>query len=166
MLAPASSEFAHACGGTEIPAGDATLEVAWERTGGGFSSRFDVPPWQNAATAIAAGYGVKAGRGVPDFAAQVMPGYSAFFEGAQLAMGGTSAVAPLWSALTARLNQRLGNAVGFFAPLLYAAPAGLFRDVTSGGNDRFKAGAGWNPCTGLGVPIGDAIERALRALGS
>jgi kumamolisin len=164
VLAPASSEFAHACGGTEIPAGgDPAAEIAWSKTGGGFSAHRVAPPWQTAAPPIAARYGVAPGRGVPDVAAQVMPGYPVFFEGAQLAMGGTSAVAPLWSALAARLNQRLGNAVGFFAPLLYGAGLGLFRDVTTGSNDRYAAAAGWNPCTGLGAPIGDAIERALRA---
>jgi kumamolisin len=39
------------------------------------------------------------------------------------------------------------------------------RDVTSGGNDVFHSGAGWNPCTGLGVPIGNALEQALRGAG-
>ncbi len=92
-----------------------------------------------------------------------MPGYAVFFEGSQLAMGGTSAAAPMWAALTARLNQRLGKPLGFFAPLLYSGPANaLLRDVISGGNDRYGCAASWNPCTGLGVPIGDAIEKALR----
>jgi len=163
VLAPASSAFAHACGGTEIPPGDASAtETAWAKTGGGFSERFEIPPWQSAPKAAAAAYGLKPGRGVPDFAAQVMPGYAVFFEGAQFAMGGTSAAAPMWSALAARLGERLGTPIGFFSPLLYATPPGALRDVTSGGNDRFHAAAGWNPCTGLGVPIGTEIERALR----
>jgi kumamolisin len=72
----------------------------------------------------------------------------------------------VWAALTARINQRLGRAAGFFAPLLYRHAAhngpALFREVTSGGNERHKAHAGWNPCTGLGVPIGSAIEAMLR----
>ena len=96
-----------------------------------------------------------------------MPGYTVCFEGSTIAMGGTSAVAPMWAALAARLNQRLGHSIGFFAPLLYGAPAGtLLRNVTAGGNDRFRSNAGWNPCTGLGVPIGVAIERALKEAGS
>ena len=95
-----------------------------------------------------------------------MPGYTVCLEGTVLAVGGTSAIAPMWSAMAARLNQRLGHPIGFFAPLLYGAPATCLRDVTSGGNDRFRSAAGWNPCTGLGVPIGDAIERALREGGA
>jgi kumamolisin len=121
-----------------------------------------VPPWQNLAASAAAGYRLAPGRGVPDFAAQAMPGYSVVFEGVTFAMGGTSAVAPVWAALTARLNQRLEKPLGFFSPLLYGAPATLFRDVTSGSNDRFHSAAGWNPCTGLGVPAGNAIEAMLR----
>lgn len=151
VLAPASSPFAHGCGGTQIEADGS--ETGWAQTGGGFSERFGTPPWQKAGS----------GRGVPDVAAQVRPGYGVFFEGSQVAMGGTSAAAPMWAALTARINQRIGRPVGFFAPLLYdAAPGALFRDVLSGGNDRYACAAGWNPSTGLGVPIGDAIENALR----
>jgi kumamolisin len=164
VLAPASSPFAHACGGTEIPSGAGVpAEIAWNMTGGGFSDRFDVPPWQqNVAIPAAKEYQMKPGRGVPDVAAQVRPGYMVFFNGTEFAMGGTSAAAPMWCALAARLNQRLGHPIGFFAPLLYGAPAGTLRDVTSGGNDRFHSSAGWNPCTGLGVPNGDTIEKVLR----
>ncbi len=164
VLAPASSPFAHACGGTQIVAGSGTTaEIAWSKTGGGFSSRFGVPPWQSLAASAAVGYRLAPGRGVPDFAAQAMPGYSVVFEGVTFAMGGTSAVAPVWAALTARLNERLEKPLGFFSPLLYGAPAStFFRDVTSGSNDRFHSAAGWNPCTGLGVPAGNAIEAMLR----
>jgi kumamolisin len=162
VLAPASSAFAHACGGTDITSGN---EIAWSQTGGGFSDRDDnpVPPWQGVVAPVAASYNAAPRRGVPDFAAQVLPGHCVFVEGSKLPMSGTSTIAPMWAALTARLNQRIGRPIGFFAPLLYGAPAGsLFRDVTSGENDRFHAQAGWNPCTGLGVPIGSAIENALR----
>lgn len=158
VLAPASSAFAHACGGTDLSTG---AEVAWAKGGGGFSERVDVPPWQGAASVYAAACGRKPGRGLPDFAAEAMPGYSVCFEGTQLAAGGTSAVAPLWAALTARINQRLGKPAGFFSPLLYGA-SGALRDITSGGNDGYSSGVGWDACTGLGVPIGDALERALR----
>jgi kumamolisin len=116
---------------------------------------------------VAGGYQVAPGRGLPDFAAQVVPGYAVFFEGTKFAMGGTSAVAPMWAALAARLNQRIGHSIGFFAPLLYGTAAdSIFRDVTVGGNDRYHCTAGWNPCAGLGVPIGSAIERALGGSGS
>lgn len=162
VVAPASHPFAHACGATTIVAG-VEQETAWEKTGGGFSERFDVPPWQDVAKAAAARGGVAAGRGVPDVAAQELPGYSVYLDGVALAMGGTSAVAPFWAALTARFNQRLGVSCGLYSPLLYDAREKLFRDVTEGSNGRFQACAGWNPCTGLGVPLAGAIETALRA---
>jgi len=164
VLAPASSPFVHACGATTIVTdSEGEREIAWERTGGGFSQHFDVPPWQHVVRAVADANKSDVGRGVPDVAAQEHPGYCVYLDGVELAMGGTSAVAPLWAALTARINQRLGKHVGLFSPLLYASRAKLFRDVTDGNNGRFPAGAGWNPCTGLGVPLGAAIEAALRA---
>ena len=111
----------------------------------------------------AAGYGVRAGRGVPDVAAQQSPGYYVVMDAVELAMGGTSAVAPMWAAMTARINQHLGAPAGFFAPLLYRAVGGpAFTAVIAGNNGRFKAGPGWNPCTGLGVPNGVEIENSLR----
>lgn len=164
VLAPASSPFAHACGGTQLVRahGDVS-EVAWAKTGGGFSAHFPVPLWQNMATSIAAKYKVNPGRGLPDVAAEAMPGYCVYFNGTQFSMAGTSAVAPMWAALTARLAQRLGHPLGFFAPLLYGSSArDTFRAITSGANDRYASAVGWNPCTGLGVPIGTALESVLR----
>ncbi|MDP9018596.1 MAG: S53 family peptidase [Candidatus Eremiobacteraeota bacterium] len=167
VLAPASSSFVHACGATELSSDAANqAETAWEKTGGGFSTHYDVPPWQGIATSSAAAYEVAAGRGVPDMAAQQLPGYCVYLDGVELAIGGTSAVAPMWSALAARINQRLGVPIGLFSPMLYASRAKLLRDVTDGSNGPFQARPGWNPCTGLGVPIGTAIEAALRTGGS
>jgi kumamolisin len=163
VVAPASSPFATACGATVIASPPDAGEQAWEKTGGGFSDRFDVPAWQGVARTSAAQNGVTAGRGVPDVAGQQGPGYYVVMDGVELAMGGTSAVAPMWSALTARLNQRLSVPTGFFLPLLYGKPEQqLFSDITTGNNGRFAAGPGWDPCTGLGVPVGAAIETALR----
>lgn len=163
VLAPASSPFAVACGATVLPPNAGAQELAWERTGGGFSERFEVPEWQDVARTCASHHRVNAGRGVPDVAGQEQPGYYVVMDGAELAMGGTSAIAPMWAALTARINQGLGAPIGFFSPILYRrSDEQLFVDVTTGNNGRFQAGAGWDPCTGLGVPVGMAIEKALR----
>jgi len=163
VLAPASSAFVHACGATSIVVdGESEREQAWEQTGGGFSAHVDLPPWQDRANSAAALYEMAPGRGVPDMAAQQHPGYCVYLDGVELAMGGTSAVAPMWAALTARINQRLGVPAGLFSPLLYASHNPVLRAVTDGNNGRFQACAGWNPCTGLGVPIGGKIEAALR----
>jgi kumamolisin len=163
VLAPASSRFVHACGASVLGNDSGSVhEDAWEKSGGGFSEHFELQSWQGAAKTIAGRYHMAPGRGVPDVAAQQDPGYRVFFDGIELALGGTSAVAPMWAALTARLNERLGVCIGHFAPLLYASSNGITRDVTSGNNGRFNAHAGWNPCTGLGVPVGTRIEAALR----
>ena len=158
VVAPASSPFVHACGGTVLPEDGGSSESAWSGSGGGFSAHFEAPAWQPAPAGL--------GRGVPDFAAQVVPGYTVYLDGTELAIGGTSAVAPVYAALTARINQRAGISAGLTTPLLYASARMAFRDVTSGANGYFNAGSGWDPCTGLGVPIGTGIEAVLRGDGS
>ena len=163
VLAPASSPFVHACGATQIVDDSGSeRECAWEKTGGGFSEQFALPQWQSAAVDGAVPVPAQTGRGVPDMAAQEQPGYCVYLDGVELAMGGTSAVAPMFSALTARLNARLGVRAGFFLPLLYGSHENILRDISEGSNGFFNARAGWNPCTGLGVPGGRALETALR----
>ena len=109
------------------------------------------------------------GRGVPDVAGNADPqtGYQVLVDGTQTVIGGTSAVAPLWAALVARLAQATGGLLHGFADTLYAgasagtSPAG-FRDVTSGNNGSFAAGPGWDACTGLGSPDGTALLARLQ----
>lgn len=82
-------------------------------------------------------------------------------------VGGTRAVAPLWAGLIALLNQRLGRPVGYLNPLLYGqSVAGTFHDITAGGNavdgtPGYPARAGWDACTGLGTPDGQALLASL-----
>ncbi len=84
----------------------------------------------------------------------------------EYASGGTSAVAPLMSALVALLNQAKQKNVGFLNSLLYANPA-VFHGVSQGTNGivgtikGYPAGPGWNACCGLGTPDGTAILNAL-----
>jgi kumamolisin len=183
---PASSPYALACGGTTLGASsgpDAPVETVWNdganggATGGGVSNFFPKPSYQNnihvPPPAVAAG-----GRGVPDVSADADPntGYNIVVGGQREQVGGTSAVAPLYAGLIARINQSLtsggGNAVGFVNPLIYAQsiPAGVFHDVTQGNNDiyndldgEFEAGPGWDPCTGLGSVDGANLLAALQA---
>jgi kumamolisin len=109
--------------------------------------------------------GHRVGRGVPDVSGDADPatGYLVVVGGSTVVVGGTSAVSPLWSGLTALLNEALGKRVGFLNPLLYApAEKASFGDVTSGGNGGYSAGPGWDACTGLGTPRGQALLQALR----
>src|SRR5215469_1922490 len=116
---PASSPHALACGGTSLRADPATgvirSETVWNdgrgggATGGGVSDTFAQPAWQANAGVPAIGSG-SPGRGVPDVAGNADPvtGYQVLVDGQRTVVGGTSAVAPLWAALTARLAQAMG----------------------------------------------------------
>ena len=186
---PASSPHVLACGGTSLLAdpasGSVTSETVWNNgpgrgaTGGGISDAFARPSWQSTAGVPRAprhhrpSHATGAGRGVPDVAANADPGtgYQVLVDGQPMVFGGTSAVAPLWAALVCRLAQSLGRPLGLLQPALYAAaspgttPPG-FRDITSGDNGRYAAAPGWDPCTGLGVPVGTALLDALRGPGA
>ena len=104
------------------------------------------------------------GRGVPDVSGDASPesGYTILVDGTQEVVGGTSAVAPLWAGLIALLNQQLGKKVGFLNPQIYALGEAPFHDITSGNNGDFSAGTGWDACTGLGSPNGQALLTALK----
>src|SRR5205085_618286 len=100
------------------------------------------------------------GRGVPDIAGDADPatGYQIRVDGRSAVFGGTSAVAPLWAALIALINQQTGKPVGFLNPKLYAgAAAKALKDITSGNNGAYRSGPGWDACTGLGSPNGQAL---------
>jgi len=170
---PASSPHALACGGTTLQADPSTgvisSETVWNdgagggATGGGVSVTFGLPTWQ-ANAGVPANPDGNAGRGVPDVAGNADPntGYQVLIDGEQTVIGGTSAVAPLWAALTARLVQALGQPLGLVQQSLYAGiepgqPVAGLRDITVGNNGAYSAGPGWDPCSGLGVPIGTAL---------
>jgi kumamolisin len=164
---PASSPHVLACGGTRLVASGSTInsETVWNdganggATGGGFSVDFPVPTWQTGVIPASS-----SGRGVPDVAGDASPttGYNVLVDGQSEVVGGTSAVAPLWAALIALVNQMKGGPVGFVNPTLYQA-ASAFNDITSGNNGSFSAGPGWDACTGLGSPNGSLIATALGA---
>jgi kumamolisin len=170
---PSSSPSVLACGGTKLTAsgGKIASEVVWNETatgngatGGGVSTVYALPAWQ-AAVHVPVGAGGFKGRGVPDVAGDADPltGYQIRLDGKDVVYGGTSAVAPLWAALVARLNQALGNTLGDGHAALYNAGKAAFHDITQGNNGTYKAGAGWDACTGLGTPNGEALLTALRA---
>ena len=168
---PASAPHALACGGTRLNASGATIsaETVWNdpgegATGGGVSRQFALPSYQSAANVPDNVDTAQPGRGVPDVCGNADPqtGYSIRVDGADQTIGGTSAVAPLWAGLIARLNQALGAPLGFVQPRLYpllGRPG--FHDITSGNNGSYSAGPGWDACTGLGSPDGGALLSEL-----
>jgi len=171
---PSSSPYVIGCGGTKLAlSGNSILsEQAWNEltqnegaTGGGVSEVFATPAFQSPANVPAAPNGFR-GRGVPDVAADADPasGYNVLVDGVSTVIGGTSAVAPLWAGLLARINQLVGKPAGYLNPILYSANvAATFHDITSGNNDGYSAGPGWDPCTGLGTPNGSRLLAALKS---
>jgi kumamolisin len=164
---PSSSPFALGCGGTnlKLSGGAISSEVVWNdgadngASGGGISSFFALPAWQTGLSAVEQGKSVALSkRGVPDVAGDADPetGYDVRIDGTNTVVGGTSAVAPLWAALIARLNQASGKPLGYINPQLYQNPKAL-RDITSGNNGDFAAAVGWDACTGLGSPNGATL---------
>ena len=177
---PASDIWVTACGGTTIGniQGQSFDEWVWNdngATGGGVSARFAVPPYQAAATIPKRMGTGAAGRGVPDIAGNASPysGYPQVINGKQPEpIGGTSAVAPLYAGLMARINSNLGSPAGFLNTTLYSLPATAFRHIAGPpgpannsckGVTGYPAGAGWNACTGLGSVDGQALQAALAA---
>ncbi len=169
---PASSSFALGCGGTTLQASNTQIvnETVWNdqpsggATGGGVSNVFPLPAWQTG-FGVPSPSGQTGGRGVPDVSGDADPntGYNIRVDGENAVFGGTSAVAPLWAALVARMNQQIGKPVGFLNPLIYAqaVEASGFHDVTQGNNGSFSAAQGWDACTGLGSPDGAQLLAAL-----
>jgi kumamolisin len=173
---PASSPYVVGCGGTTLEANvttdTITSEVVWNETasgegatGGGVSDFFPKPSYQDSVN-VPAPTTSGGGRGVPDVAADADPvtGYQVIIDGSSNVFGGTSAVAPLYAGLFARINQALLQAgksrVGFVNAALYQNES-AFHDIVSGNNGAFSAGPGWDPTTGLGSPDGSAILTAL-----
>lgn len=174
---PASSPYALGCGGTTLKASGSKIEaeVVWNSvfdgmrgaTGGGVSRLFERPSWQQDFE-VPRSSAKTGGRGVPDVAGVADPhtGCRIVVGGVESVSAGTSAVAPLWAALVARLNHAVGAPSGYLNSLLYKLAkrpheGGTFRPITHGENGTYHAGPGWNACTGLGSPVGDRLLEAL-----
>jgi kumamolisin len=169
---PASAPHALGCGGTLLDVGGDSInsESVWNSasraSGGGISDVFPLPAWQvGAGVPPSINPNRRIGRGVPDVSADADPasGYQIVVGGNWQTIGGTSAVAPLWSGFLARLNQSLNSSVGFLQPFLYtpAVRQSCFRDIVSGNNGAYEAASGWDACTGLGSPNGRQLLTAL-----
>lgn len=173
---PASSPHCLACGGTsgKIDSARISEEEVWNAThygvkgasGGGVSAWFHLPHWQRDARVPARPDGTTA-RGIPDVAGLADPRYGCelLITGRTFASAGTSAVAPMWAALVARLNQALGRRCGHLHPDIYllgSSHAAALRPVLKGNNGFYRAGKGWNACVGYGTPRGEELLAHLK----
>ena len=178
---PGSSPWTLGCGGTRIEAEDNVIksEVVWKNekdkraSGGGVSAYFSCPPYQKKAgiTPQSVNEGGEVGRGVPDVSGNAADYLIKTNENPVEKISGTSAVAPLWAGLIARLNQKLNTQLGFINPTLYEIrDSGVFKDITQGNNQvyswvpGYSAGPGWDACTGLGSPNGEKLYEVLRKI--
>jgi kumamolisin len=181
---PASSPYVMGVGGTMLK--QSGEEVTWWEdpgtaavragaTGGGVSRVFTPrPAWQKVASG---NRGSKKGRMVPDVSALAgEPYYSLVFAGFPWSDGQTSASAPVWAALIARIDAKLppNKRQRFLTPLLYQKlPNGKrvgeasFRDITSFGNIKlgrnvfYPPRPGFDFMTGWGVPDGKKLLKCL-----
>ena len=163
---PASQPYVTGVGGTTLqtksPGGPYVSETTWynsatSATGGGVSTQWGVPTYQQPVPAI------PSGRTVPDISINADPntGYAIYVQGGWTTYGGTSAAAPLWAGLTALVNSRraalgLGR-VGFLNTAIYQIAltnaAANFHDIADGSsNGYYTAAAGFDPATGWGTP--------------
>src|SRR5437588_3555449 len=134
---PASDLWAVAVGGTHLSvdgSGNRTNEVAWSEfpnifhcsnswgTGGGNSSLFPRPAWQNA-NGVNNSHS-RNDRQLPDLSA-VSDNLAVYFQGQWGAVGGTSAAAPIWAAGQVLVNEDTIQTLGTFgyAPRFYYAVA-------------------------------------------
>jgi hypothetical protein len=165
---PAASPNVLAVGGTSLAldgAGNYLAENAW--SGGGVSAYEGEPGYQRGVQ----GTGMRTSTDVaynadPHTGFYVYNSFSG--QGPWLAVGGTSAGAPQWSALIALADQ--GRALagqgpldgpGQTLPLIYSLPASAFHDITGGGNRVAQAGPGYDLATGRGSPFADRVVSAL-----
>jgi subtilase family serine protease len=181
---PASDPLVLAVGGTALVAkpntGSYISETAWNSpnhgaSGGGFSSDFARPSYQDGVR------GVGVHRGVPDVASDAgdSTGLALINElpsGPVMATAaGTSAGAPFWAGLVALADQYAGRDLGSVDPAIYqiaqsASYHAAFHDVTKGDNtvvvaseklDGYQAVPGWSPVTGWGTPIASVLVPLL-----
>lgn len=147
---PASSVWVLATGGTQITSSEETvwnnLDVGEGATGAGMSSLFSRPSWQTRDKID------KTNRCLPDIVGNASPltGYNIYLNGSWSVVAGTSAVAPIYSGLIARINQLLGKNIGYAHPILYAINNRSYKDILHGNNGWWTAGEFFDLASGLG----------------
>ena len=149
---PASSPFGIGVGGTSVLDNNPLSEIGWYAGGGGLSPIEPTASFQ--ANAKVLGVTAPPTRGVPDVSLDADPesGYDVVVDGAVEGIGGTSASAPSWQGIWARVNGAHAG-LGFAGPVLYSTePSSAFHDITVGANGAYTAGPGYDLVTGLGTP--------------
>jgi subtilase family serine protease len=167
----ADSPWVTGVGGTSLQSnGSSFQEKAWNSSGGGFSSFYQIPSYQKLLpTEVQQQFNNH--RGVPDVSAEADPatGLPIYLADQWTLAGGTSASAPVWAAVEAIANQMAEHPLGFINPGLYKLATSDtyqqdFHDITQGNNSNVQTGVkgypatiGWDPVTGLGTPNAEKL---------
>lgn len=180
---PGSQEYITCVGGTSLyvdSTGNYQSETAWNTlslnaaaTGGGVSSYWTIPFYQNPGVVSQNG-GSTTFRNVPDVAAIGDPytGVAVYSKvnGGWLQIGGTSISTPIWASYLSILNAAsedlTKSRIGFANWIIYnmngGSPSSVLYDITSGfngdagiyGTPGYNAGPNYDNCTGLGSMSG------------
>ncbi len=165
---PAASPYVISVGGTTLTTGTSgnwVSETAWTDSGGGVSAYEPKPSYQN-------NFNTNTKRTVPDVAYDGNPNTGVYVydsvlingESGWWIVGGTSAGAPQWAALSAIANSKnanLASASYGTSNALYGSAVGSlygtnYHDITSGSNGNCgavcNAAVGYDEVTGLGSP--------------
>lgn len=182
--APSDAPYLTSVGGTTlttaVSGGTWVSETAWNfgtgtGTGGGISTTYSLPKWQQGISMTANG-GSTTMRNLPDVAMAAQNIWVIYNNGSSGNFYGTSCASPLWAGFMALVNQQaLTNGfppVGFLNPAIYAIGksanyTAAFHDITTGNNtsssspNEFYAVPGYDLCTGWGTPNGLSLINAL-----
>ena len=169
---PAADPWAIGVGGTQLSVDEKnnrTNEVVWSDdadqaqcgnkwgSGGGLSTLFAQPSWQNTA-GVQNSYS-NGSRQMPDLSA-IAYDLPSYYQGQWLNTRGTSAATPIWATGFALANQGLVEKTHYFVSgpgLFYwsASHSGSlhpFYDVQQGSNLYYSATSQWDFASGLGTP--------------
>ena len=175
---PSDDPYITVVGGTMLTTSSAhayASEIAWDGSGGGISTLYPIPSWQQGVD-MSANQGSTTRRNVPDVSMVASNVWVMADRGSSFPVVGTSISAPLWAGFTALVNQRAAAEgkppMGFMNPALYRIGKGpnytrAFHDIKSGNNatvlspKKFFAATGYDLCTGWGTPAGSGLIDAL-----
>jgi subtilase family serine protease len=174
IMPPADDPNVTVVGGTSLTTAGAgepwQSETAWSHSGGGVSTTWPIPSYQQPSAMSQAGGSARM-RNIPDVA--LIADVQIFLicnNGQWVEVGGTSAAAPLWAGFIALANQQAASKqqprVGFLNPVIYGIGAGSsyasdLHDITTGNNGGYNALTGYDLATGWGSPAGQPLINSL-----
>ncbi len=176
IMPPSDNPNVTVVGGTALtttgPGGTWMSESAWSGSGGGTSTTYSIPSYQQNMNLAALG-GSNTMRNIPDVAlTAAVQLFLIADNGRGYSIGGTSAAAPLWAGFIALANEQAAAngkpPAGFLNPALYALGgnsnySAALHDISTGSNG-FAAIPGFDLATGWGTPAGQSLINYLTSI--